>query len=112
MRLTDVPLLIVIIGLFCPLYSNQIKIINQLDGKIHERVEERDSVRFIFESFRNACRGKGFSDLDEWREICRIMWKLDLIEWESIEDSGCRLFHGRWSGACGKGEVYYRKNNM
>ena len=109
MRLTDLPVLILIIGLFCPLYSNQIRVISQLDAKIHRCVERRDSARFIPESFRNVCAGKGFSDLDEWKENCRAMWKLDFIEWECKKEAGIVLYHGRWSGACGKGEVYCRK---
>ena len=62
MRLTDLTVFILIIGLFCPLYSNQIRVISQLDAKIHRCVESRDSARFIPESFRNVCAGKGFSE--------------------------------------------------
>ena len=73
MRLADVAVLILITGLFCPLYSNQLKVINQLEIKIHQSIQKRDSIRFISSSFRNACEGKGFSNLDEWESVCRKM---------------------------------------
>ena len=109
MRLTDVAVLIVVTGLFCPIYSNQIKNIGQFNRRIHQSVQKRDSVRFISESFRNVCMGKGFSDFDEWKEVCREMWKLDFIEWEKSEGVGSELYHGNWNGLCGSGEVYCRK---
>lgn len=109
MRLTDVAVLIVISGLFCPVYSNQIKSIGQLNKRIHQSIQRRDSVRFISASFRNVCVGKGFSDFDKWAEVCGEMWELDSIKWKKTEEEGSVLYHGRWSGSCGSGEVYCRK---
>lgn len=111
MRLADVAVLILITGLFCPLYSNQLKVINQLDRKTHQSIQKRDSIRFISSSFRNACEGKGFSNLDEWESVCREMWMLDFIGWEKLEDAGGDLYLGKWKGPWGNGEVYCRKEN-
>ncbi len=109
MRLSNIPVLFLIISLFCPLYSNQIKTIGLFERKIQHSVERRDSVRFISESFRNVCTEKGFSDFDEWSETCSEMWQLDYIKWEKSEKAECDLYHGMWKGPCGEGEVYCRK---
>ena len=111
MRLSNIPALFLIISLFCPLYSNQIKTIGLFERKIQHSVERRDSVRFISESFRKTCRGEGFANLEEWSRSCRGLWELEEIEFETVEENEAgreKLLRGSWAGPHGSGEVFYR----
>lgn len=75
------------------------------------------SFEFITKSFRNACFGKGFTDLNEWQMVCRDLWKLDYIGWSKAEnfmevkyqENGI-LFYGTWNDRYGGGEVFQRSN--
>ncbi len=106
MRLVDIVILTVLLSLFCPLISSELKVIREMDFQIEEMRMKKDCVKFIPESFCRTCEGgDGFENLNEWADSCRAMWKLESVDWK-IEDS---LVSGRWSGPYGSGKVYYRK---
>ena len=78
--------------------------------------EKTCADRFVYESFRNTCKGKGFSDLNHWQVTCRALLKLDYIGWCNSEDfmidevpETGKLMYGRWIGNNCEGEVYCRE---
>ncbi len=65
--------------------------------------------RFIAQSFKNACRGKGFKSLDQWQLVCKSLFPLEQITYEKA-GSYNNLIYARWKGSekiekC-SGEVY------
>lgn len=88
-------------------------------GKINQKKEEKrnafESERFISESFRASCEGKGFESLVDWQKVCKAMWHLEYISWTKADsfmvvenpDKG-QLLYGKWIGPYGNGEVYAR----
>ncbi len=82
----------------------------------NEKKNELDR-KFIEESFKNTCHGKGFSDLNEWQKTCRALFSLDYIAWSDAaefmdvcdEDTKGKLFYGKWSATYFEGEVYCRR---
>ena len=80
--------------------------------------------KFIAESFRKTCEGKGFSSLEEWQLCCRQMFNLEYIGWCSSDEfmidpfatENNVLMYGKWicPGTEGSlsvnasGEVYCR----
>ena len=63
-------------------------------------------TRFVSESFRKTCQGKGFESLSEWKKSCRAMWQLDFIDYEQMGEKVCR---GVWISASVRYEVYFRE---
>ena len=82
----------------------------------NEKKNELDR-KFIEESFKNTCCGKGFSDLNEWQKTCRSLFSLDYIAWSDAtefmdvndENSEGKLFYGKWTSSSFEGEVYCRR---
>lgn len=105
MKFYEVIFLSVIIGLFSSSLSGYIVQIRKLNSYIEKLNGKVVSLDFISESFRNVCAGKGFKSFNEWEDTCRILWKLEFIEWKCV---GQNLYLGRWSGPYGSGEVYCR----
>ena len=62
---------------FCTGILSYRKIANECEAK----KMEYSSTKFISESFKNTCAGKGFKNLEEWQKTCRALWKLDYIGW-------------------------------
>ena len=111
MKFTDVIVLAVVMVIFFSVFSAQLGSIRCLDAEIEKKLMQRDSTIFISKSFCGMLEEKGFSDFEEWKKVCRAMWKLENIEYEYSEKSGVKLCRGKWSGPYGNGEVYYRKSN-
>ena len=77
--------------------------------------------KFIAESFRNTCEGKGFENLEQWQVCCRAIFKLEYIGWCQAQDfmiddfaGGGELMYGKWVASgdikeCSD-EVYCRKH--
>ena len=76
--------------------------------------------KFITQSFKDSCDGKGFASQEEWQVTCRSMFDLEYIAWCPAEEFMIvqndeyrnRLMYATWKGnkdleAC-SGEVYYR----
>lgn len=96
---------------FCTGILSYRKIVNECEAK----KMEYSSTKFISESFKNTCVGKGFKNLEEWQKTCRALWKLDYIGWASANEfmdesfENCdELFYGKWIGGCSEGEVFCR----
>jgi hypothetical protein len=55
---------------------------------------------FIAESFKNCCKGRGFKNLEEWQQKCKVLFSLEEIDWE-LKEEGINgketLFHAKWS---------------
>ena len=109
MRFVELICFSVILALFSSLCSGFIFQIRRLDHQLEKIQLETDSLVFISQSFCNACKGKGFSSLDEWKLACRDMWQLEKIEWTSCGQKESGLIHASWSGPYGSGEVYAKK---
>lgn len=92
-------------------------------GKKAESIQNSYSgKRFIAESFRNTCEGRGFESLEEWQLTCKQLFKLEYIAWCPCEEfmidevtlDGNSLLYGKWIAKeeckAMSGEVYYRIN--
>lgn len=87
-----------------------------LDKKARLLQKAYTQKRFMAESFRNTCRGKGFSSLEEWQNCCSSMFHLEYISWcdskeflEQPDTETSVLMYGKW--ICqdldkGSGEVF------
>lgn len=118
MRFAELICFSVILALFSSLFSSQIFLISKMDRRLETIKKEADSLVFISESFLNACKGKGFSSLDEWKTVCSSMWNLEEIEWSftvteksSDDEEGKKVgfYSGSWKGPFGSGEVYEKE---
>lgn len=92
--------------LFSFLLSAQLFQIRQMDEMYLSLIKEVDSITFISTSFCKSCEGKGFQDLEEWKEVCRNMWGLNEIDWSSFKRGEDLIYFGKWNGPYGRGEVY------
>ena len=89
--------------------------IKKLSDQVEKTAKTYDSQRFIYESFKKTCEGKGFSCFLDWQNYCRNNWKLDYIGFSEAEEfcndfqlnsKGEVLMYGKWKGPYGEGEVY------
>ena len=110
MRLTNVIILMIIIGLFSSVFSEEYYALKNLDCRIEELRKKNDSLYFISESFYRTCEGRGFSSLEEWKRVCKGLWQLETIEWKNAAPDG-KLIYGIWRGSVSEGQIYfYRKD--
>ena len=72
-----------------------------------------EKLKFISESFENACQGKGFDSLIQWQKTCRAMWNLNYIGWSKASDfmivndkNDSVLMYGTWKSESYNGEIY------
>ena len=73
-------------------------------GRLEQRVEQAflsySAKKFIAQSFKNTCRGKGFASLEEWKLTCNSLFSLESISYETSYDSTDKsLLCARWVGA-------------
>ena len=115
MKLTLVIAEVFIISLFSIICLNGLGEIKKLSDQVEKTGKTYDSQRFIYESFKKTCEGKGFSCLLDWQNYCRNNWKLDYIGFSEAEEfcndfqlnsKGEVLMYGKWKGPYGEGEVY------
>lgn len=89
---------------------------NKLEKEIICKRNQAVCVKFVSESFRKTCEGKGFKNLNEWQKCCKALWKFDYISWADAQDlldigtlkSDEKMFYGKWSGNVCEGEVFCR----
>lgn len=107
MKLINLIVSSVVLAMFSILICEQFSELKKLSVLENEIRCEYDSCRFISDSFRNVCAGKGFATFDEWKENCSALWNLNLLEWSCncIDDTD--LYYAHWSGPYGNGEVFY-----
>ena len=106
MRLSEMIGLSVFLVLFFSMISSAYKNISKLDERLELVKGKADSLVFISESFSAACKGEGFSSVEEWEETCKSLWKLEEISWQKNDDG---LLRAVWSGPYGSGEVYCKR---
>ena len=111
MKLGDLIVLSIILGLFSTLFAEQISSLRKMDLLIEQLRNENDSLSFISESFYSTCDGCGFVSLEEWEKVCCSLWHLESIEWNFVTGKGGpdeKLICGIWMGPDGEKKVYYR----
>ena len=120
MRFHTVLLLLTFLGLVSVTLNDYTFSVQKLESKAIDSRQVFVAKRFIAESFRNTCNGKGFKDLEEWQLSCRALFKLEYIGWCQAQDfmideipGKGELMYGKWIGSenlkeCSD-EVYCRK---
>lgn len=105
MRIYD---LILFLGAFACLSGLYGKSITKTVKAAEEKVvlqKKADSSEFIIKSFRNTCDGLGFASFDDWKDTCKVMWKLEYIGYEKKNG----VWRGFWKGPSGEGEVFQKE---
>ena len=120
MRLHTVLAILTIAGLFSLILCDSVSSCIKLEKKAEKLQKSYSEKRFIAESFKNTCAGKGFYSLNEWQICCRQMFALDYIAWCEAEDfmidnsdkKNTVLLYGKWIASekypQATGEVYCR----
>lgn len=135
MKFYELIILMVLMTVWGVLISGQLKQIMTIEERVEHSFDAAQAYRFISESFRNTCEGKGFKSFDDWEDCCRALWeqKLDYIKWDCVGNSASvsdvsgvngvsemktgrfmedgDLFCGRWSYMGESGEVFARRKN-
>lgn len=120
MRFSTLIVVIVFLGIIGVSVHQAAWYTNELGSRAENTRQCFWTKKFIVQSFKNTCDGKGFESLEEWQLTCRTMFDLEYIAWcpaeefmviENEEDKG-NLMYAVWTGnkalkAC-SGEVYYR----
>ena len=109
MRLVHIICIATLTALSASLFKSMLFEIKEIDKRIEKLCGKTDSLVFISRSFCNSCEGKGFKNLDEWKQTCSSMWNLTDIRWTYTEVEDNELFYGSWNGPYGSGEVYAKK---
>ena len=81
----------------------------KLEEAVQLEFQSYSAKKFIAQSFKNACKGKGFKSLEQWQSVCAALFKLESINYEPVSDSK-NLMYASWNGSselkkC-SGEVY------
>ena len=120
MRLHTVLVILTLAGLFSLMLCDSVYSSIKLEKKAEELQRSYFEKRFIAESFKNTCAGKGFSSLNEWQICCRQMFALDYIAWceasefmiDDADGDDTVLLYGKWIASekypQAAGEVYCR----
>lgn len=90
---------------------NAVFYVRTYESKVQEYFLSYSAQKFISQSFKNTCSGRGFSNLEEWKNVCNALFTLEEISYEAVSGQN-KLMHAKWSG-CKKyekcrGEVYYK----
>jgi len=94
------------------LFADSLSQLRKLDRDLEFIKKKTDSMIFISDSFRQLCKGRGFSSFEEWGQVCKELWQLESIEWKPCDNSEneiTEIYCGTWSGVYGSGQVYARK---
>lgn len=94
-----------------------IRLCEKNERKILEKKNQLQCEKFISESFKQTCNGKGFQNLNQWQETCRAMWNLEYIGWSDAQDfmivpdnPDFNLMCGIWKSKNSIGEVFSKKD--
>ena len=84
---------------------------SKLEQKVQEEFLSYSAKKFITQSFKNTCEGKGFENFEQWQNACKSLFNLDSIFYETDQDDS-KLIHAQWKASdnllkC-NGEVYYK----
>ncbi len=124
MRLHTALIILTFIGIMSISVLNYLTCVKTLDKKEHNLFITCSGKRFIAESFRQTCKGRGFETLEEWQLTCRRLFKLEYIAWcssdEFMIDEGGKdnppLMYGKWIAGeelkAMDGEVYCRLSKV
>ena len=86
----------------------------KLEQTVRQEFVSYSAKRFVSQSFKNTCEGKGFNSLEQWKSVCQILFKLESIYYEE-SCVGENLLYAKWTGnkdyqKC-NGEVYFKIQN-
>lgn len=119
MRFHTILLVAVFLGIISASIHEYVFYVQKLDSRVQIIRENYYAKRFIAESFRNTCAGKGFENLEEWQLCCKEIFDLSYIGWSNVNEvlkdgtfENENLMYGKWTGSnemeeC-SGEVYCR----
>lgn len=117
MKLVDAVLCLVIFAMANGFLTGGLYDFHRKNQKCLEMEKQFACEKFLCESFRKTCAGRGFENLNEWQKTCGALWRCEYIGWTEAEDflidrenadEKGKLFYGCWKGENGSGEVYCR----
>ena len=86
----------------------------KFEQSVNQEFLSYSAKKFIAQSFKNTCNGKGFNSFEQWKLVCRTLFELESINYEqTFCDSGSeKLMYAKWTGKsklqkC-SGEVYVK----
>lgn len=114
MKLYTVVLTAVFLCLISTVLRNAVFYTEKLEQEVNQVFLSYSAKKFIAQSFKNTCNGKGFNSLDQWKLVCSELFELDYITYKPIENEE-NLIHAQWRGnqkllKCSD-EVYFRIEN-
>jgi len=109
MRFTELICLSVFLAVFSTMFASSLSQLRKLDRELEFVRNKTESMIFISSSFKESCRGKGFSSFEEWSRGCKALWQLKSIEWNRFDTSKETIYYGAWSGVYGNGRVFAKK---
>lgn len=115
MKLYSVTLVAFFMCVFFSIIQSSVFYAQKLEQKAQEVFLCCTAKKFIAQSFKNTCTGKGFKNLDQWQLVCNELFMLDSITYV-VSPEPEKLFYAKWNGSgifarC-SGEVYFiNKNN-
>lgn len=95
-KLHTLIILIAVVSLIYVSVSDYVINVKRLDEKVRIYRTDFNAKRFIAESFRETCVGRGFKNLEEWQSCCKELFDLEYIEWA---DNSENLMYGKWTGS-------------
>lgn len=75
--------------------------------------QKYECTRFVSESFKMTCEGRGFENLLDWQKKCRALWNLEYIGWAfasdfmEVSEHETGLVYGKWNNEFCDGEIFY-----
>ena len=111
MRYTELICLLLFISFSSSIISTSVSQISKLNKNLEEIRKKTESLIFISDSFSKICEDEtaDIKTFDEWKNMCKGLWNLEQIEWESCPAVDKEIYFGRWTGPYGNGEVYGKK---
>ena len=113
MKLYTVVFTAIFLCIFSMTLRNAVFYARTYEAKCRELFLSYSAKKFISQSFRNTCSGKGFENLEQWRLSCSALFSLEEISYEAETDfAQGELMHAVWTGSseyekC-SGEVFCR----
>lgn len=110
MKLYTVTLTALYLCMIFSLINSSVFYARKLEQKKQEVFLCCTAKQFISQSFKKTCSGKGFKNLEEWKNVCNALFELEAITFQT--DGGTQnLFYAEWKGSdtftrC-SGQVYF-----
>lgn len=118
MKYLDLLIILFLLSSISIIISGSAKTYKNLYDKNIKVKDDTEACRFISESFKNTCDGKGFESLYQWQKVCKALWDLKYIGWCDAKDFlpiskeyDKKIIYGKWIGNTGEGEVYWEIKN-